>query len=497
MKSPYIIFLFISLAIITVSCKGFWDDLGYAFSSKSKRPTGTEEMPSRNIGSASGGSGGGGGGAPAAPPVETPSSTIFLDNGKIKVGINLDYGGSVTYLSQSGSKENIVNNYDLGRQIQYSFYGWPIPYLPPGATSHPAWKDFMGWDPIQTGDVYGYGTKTYDFKRNGPNSVSFKGIPKDWALKNHPCECHVESTVELDGIALVLSHTLYNKRTDAFPLQARSQPYAGVIVNAPFHKVVTYTGNQPYTNGSLTQFNLPGSKGAGESVFTYSTERWLALVNDQNLAIGVWAPNTYLMNSRYDGTLTMKGNEYDYNSITVASDNPELLDRNIVLPFEQRVILGTVDQVRSYVYSLGRAATKPDFNFTKDRESWFYYEPGNIDTGLPFDGEWKIQIPIAGTSILSPYGFYDTNAFSKIYVQMGNFGQAKKGRLDWEYVDGSGGGSSLFDVISDGNYHTYEIDLSKNSDWKGTVKRFTLRPSIDAGGTNQWAKIKTFSWAKP
>ena len=52
----------------------------------------------------------------------------FLDNGVIRLGVDLDRGGVISYLSLSGRDENVVNNYDLGRQIQMSFYSGPIPF---------------------------------------------------------------------------------------------------------------------------------------------------------------------------------------------------------------------------------------------------------------------------------------------------------------------------------------------------------------------------------
>ncbi len=62
------------------------------------------------------------------------SGMSYLDNGEIRVGVNLDIGGAITYLSKSGSDENIVNSFDWGRQIQMSFYSGPNPF-------EPKWKE--------------------------------------------------------------------------------------------------------------------------------------------------------------------------------------------------------------------------------------------------------------------------------------------------------------------------------------------------------------------
>jgi hypothetical protein len=53
----------------------------------------------------------------------TPQHNVScLDNGTIRIGVNLDAGGAITHLSKSGDSTNLVNNRDWGRQIQMSHY---------------------------------------------------------------------------------------------------------------------------------------------------------------------------------------------------------------------------------------------------------------------------------------------------------------------------------------------------------------------------------------
>ena len=56
----------------------------------------------------------------------------FLDNGDIRIGVNLGLGGAITYLSEEGSTVNMINSYDLGRQVQQSYFSGPDQFLPPG-----------------------------------------------------------------------------------------------------------------------------------------------------------------------------------------------------------------------------------------------------------------------------------------------------------------------------------------------------------------------------
>ena len=58
--------------------------------------------------------------------------TSYLDNGVIKIGVNLSKGGSITYLADSGTGQNIVNSADLERQVQQSYYSGPDDFDPYG-----------------------------------------------------------------------------------------------------------------------------------------------------------------------------------------------------------------------------------------------------------------------------------------------------------------------------------------------------------------------------
>lgn len=61
------------------------------------------------------------------PVVSQASPNSYLDTGVVKVGVDLGKGGSITYLSKSGTTDNIINSFDLGRQIQQSYYAGPQP----------------------------------------------------------------------------------------------------------------------------------------------------------------------------------------------------------------------------------------------------------------------------------------------------------------------------------------------------------------------------------
>ena len=56
--------------------------------------------------------------AAAARPVgSADDSFLFLDNGLVRVGVDVTRGGSIGWLSESGGR-NLVNHADMGREVQ-------------------------------------------------------------------------------------------------------------------------------------------------------------------------------------------------------------------------------------------------------------------------------------------------------------------------------------------------------------------------------------------
>src|SRR5919202_3658258 len=147
----------------------------------------------------------------AAPrQLYTPSSTSAqklaltglqtIENDVIRVGVDTRYGGALTYLAFKDSHngqvrtENMVNNPDLGRQVQIALYGGPLDYSRNGA---PAWSG-LGWNPIQAGDTYNTPSEVLAIQKE-TNLLYVKTIPKQFGINNEPGEATIEHWLRLEG----------------------------------------------------------------------------------------------------------------------------------------------------------------------------------------------------------------------------------------------------------------------------------------------------------
>ena len=128
---------------------------------------------------------------------DNPTQMSFLDNGVIRLGIDLQVGGAVTWLSDSKTKVNLVNSWDCGRQIQMSYYSGPVPFIFGDKQPKPAWRG-IGWNPIQVGDCFGNRSRVLEHRNDG-QAIYVKCIPMHWPLDNVPGECTYECWFKLDG----------------------------------------------------------------------------------------------------------------------------------------------------------------------------------------------------------------------------------------------------------------------------------------------------------
>jgi hypothetical protein len=425
----------------------------------------------------------------AAKSVPAKPEMTYLDNGQIRIGFDLSMGGAITYLSKSGSDANIVNSDDLGREIQMSFYSGPVPYVPTGATVSANWKG-LGWNPIQCGDFYGHRSQVTQ-SRNDGKTITLTCIPMQWPLDNVPGKCVFESKITLDGDAALVTGRLINNRDDKTEYPARGQELPAVYTNGPWDKIITYTGDQPYTGDAVrtlpSQFPWQGVE---------ATENWVALVNDAGTGVGVWEPDVYHFSTGFFGT-PGAGGPSDSPTGYIAPNDTEILDHNIDYSFHYDLIVGNVDAIRKYVYAHAEKPSPPQYRFDRDRQHWIYANA--TDTGWPIRGALHVNLDGKDPQMIGPPAFWQAADAPTLRIDAAFHTTSSMAQVFWSRADSPGFSqekSLQFPIQPDGREHVYVVPLASSPEYHGAITGLRLDPE-DTGHAGDTVTVKSIGFLKP
>lgn len=399
----------------------------------------------------------------------------YLDNGRIRLGVDLDLGGAITYLSKSGTDRNVVNSADWGRQIQMSHYSGPVPFAPAGHEPRKEWAG-LGWNPIQCGDSFGNRSKLLDTKNDG-KSIYVKCVPMQWPLNNVPGECTFECWLRLDGDAVQVRSRLLNARTDHTQYDGRGQELPAVYTNGPWYRLMTYTGDKPFTNDKLEQ---------RPAVFMWtswqSTENWAALLDDHDFGLGIWHPGDTAFVGGFAGK-PGAGGPKDGPTGYIAPVLNEVIDWNIDYDYRYTLILGSLDEIREYVYKHTPRPKPPTYAFRGDRQHWIYR--GASDSGWPIRGGLDLSLAALDAQLIGPDGFWEASGATKLTLD-GSFDSGITGvKVFWKRYDSpefSEAKSARLEVEADGKRRRFVLNLGSLPEYRGCITgvRIDLRGSLGA-----------------
>lgn len=396
----------------------------------------------------------------------------FLDNGTVKIGADLALGGAITWLSHRDRPANIINSNDLGRQIQMSHYSGPVPFQPAGKQMKPEWK-FIGWNPIQTGDVFGHPSRVVD-QRNDGRELYVKCIPMHWPLENVPGECVYESWTTLAGPTVTTRFRATNARPDKASYPARNQELPAVYVISDLHRYMTYTGDRPFTGGELTHV-LNDFRKPWPWTEQVCTESWAALVGDDDWGIGVASGDICVFHGGLHGP---KGNRDPRGGPTtyLAPVRKEIFDHDIVYDYTTVFTLGTLAEIRTRLTALA-PREPPRWDFLTSRSHW--YVDGGSDAGIPRNGLWTIPCEEGMPSLISPVRCWRAEDGPEIAIEAAWHGPAAPARLRWRCLgdnDFSDERSVPVTIPADGVITRVVLPLAAHPGYQGLITGLRLDP---------------------
>jgi hypothetical protein len=424
----------------------------------------------------------------AAPRTNTPDMS-YLDNGVIRLGVDLNLGGAITFLSKSKSDLNLINSWDWGRQVQMSYYSGPVPFTPGGKQPAPEWKG-LGWNPVQAGDHFGNASKTIEHANDG-KTIHIKCVPMQWPLDHVPLEGTFEAWYSLDGEAVKVRSRLNNARSDKTQWPARTQELPAVYTNAPFYKLMTYTGDKPFSSAELSRIDHQ-MKPREPWAHWYATENWAALLNDDGWGLGVWNPDCFNFSGGAAGK-PGKGGPKDSSTNYIAPNRAEILDHNIVHEYQYTLILGDLATIRKYVYDHAKRPAPPTYRFEKDRQGWHYRNA--TDTGWPINGQLNVQLDGDDPQLVGPPGFWQAADAPVLYLHAAFQTGQKSAQIFWSRLGEKGMSRIDLAIVPDGAYRTYEIHLADSPAYKGIITGLRFDP-VPAAKKGEWVKVKWIGFEK-
>jgi hypothetical protein len=211
-----------------------------------------------------------------AMPCAAQEEWTFLDNGRIRIGVNRSAGGAVGWFSETGAGENLLNHYDHGRYVQQSWYGdedgsdW----------NGKPWR----WNPVQGGGWRGEAAETLEWRTDSPASLYAQTRPRHWATGKPVDEVRFEQWITLeDRVARIRFRMTHTGEASHAP---RHQELPAVFVNGRHTTLVHYAGDAPWTGGEPAR-SIPGWPNEGRKI----TENWAAYIDPEtDRGIGVYVP---------------------------------------------------------------------------------------------------------------------------------------------------------------------------------------------------------------
>lgn len=426
----------------------------------------------------------------AGDPVGVPTGAnmSWLSNRWVKVGVDLNRGGAIVFLAR-GDGGNVINNFDLGRQVQLSFFSGPVPFSV--GDKHPAkhWQH-IGWNPVQAGDDFKHASRVIKHRNEG-NSIYVKCAPMQWPLDGVPAECSFESWIHLDGAVVKVLARLNNARADKTQYPARPQELPALYANAPFHRVVSYTGDRPHTRGAVTE--IPKPAGPHPWAFWQATEGWSALLDDNDRGVGLISPGRVHFTGGFAGTPGPNGTHGNSTGY-LASQADVILDPVIRYEFRYELVPGTLAEIRGHA-AASRAGPRA-WIFSNHRHDWHYRNAR--DAGWPIIGALDVQLDQPDPQLISPFTFWRAEDAPFLIIDAAFKTAHRSATIYWQrHGESAPTAKDLleFPIEPDGDFHRYVVKLADAPMYRGGIIRLRFDPAPD-GAPGDWVKVRSIELAE-
>lgn len=431
---------------------------------------------------------------------------LQAESTQLRIQLREGFGGMMQVYDKTNGNFPLINFDDLGRLSEICAYGGPQDFA---ADQGSVWSN-IGYNPLP-GNYTGAGVAQVLAKgKTADGALYTKSQFVSWAHQNKlVLPVYYEQWAKVTGnivdVRVKITHfrsdkTLYNSREWEAPL---------AFINTG-GAVSFYNGNNPFTSDSYRTTNYRETSGESFTLKSfYQSEPWLAISVSGNKSVGLVGTDMYSANfndGQSGGTVAEGGNRFVY----LGGKRYSHFDPDGVSNFHYQLVVGTIPEIRAAAYALPRPVNNWYFTQSNGRAGWVGQD-GTSDQKEPFSqANWTVTFTgkdenIGGvnqrhatySTLQSPYGAWKASEWQKVYIKMRYTGTPTTLRLLWlragqdkagldpnhpnenatRYPNGArdeGAQFVDFNVISDSQIRTYEVNVSANSNWKDIISRIEL-----------------------
>jgi hypothetical protein len=237
---------------------------------------------------------------------------------------------------------------------------------------------------------------------------------------------------------------------------------------------MSYTGDKPFTGDAVTQVSNDWRKPWPWKRFV-ATERWAALVDDQDWGLGVFKDDGGEFHGGVYGDERSADPKHG-STAYVAPIHMENFDHNIVYEHRTEYVVGQLADIRKRFNEMA-TKTPPAWRFVTDRQHWTLRDV--TDAGFPLKGEWRIKFGARKPRLESPTQCWRAERAPVMDLEIANNGQATSARLFWKRLDDDKFDtqkSLALDLHPDGKFHVYHLDLASSPEYRGLIIGLAIEP---------------------
>eukprot|EP00884_Botryococcus_braunii_P019550 jgi/Botrbrau1/6279/Bobra.0129s0024.1 len=275
---------------------------------------------------------------------------VSVQSWTYKAGVGKNVGGSVTYISNPWSSQNVINVHDTGRLLQQSYYGdWDGSMI-----GNQAWP----WNPVQGGDITGATGEVLKMSRVSTTEVRSTSVPRNWAGGQLLTDVLMETLVvaKLDHVLINMKMHYNGTKNQA----SKDQELPAVFLPRRFDKLWFYDGPAPWS-GEPVKWVYPHTfydiKDAALTLVT-PTEGWVAYQDSATgEAVGFLSPSAVAAIAYRVGFENVGGPD-DFNCSYVSPIGRFGINAGASVSYNVYVALGSIGDIRNVFQKIIKDLTR-------------------------------------------------------------------------------------------------------------------------------------------